>query len=121
MGRQDYWFGRPILPEELAGMPYGDRKKVVVHAINTLGPDNAVEEPIAGDPHFARWVEEWQGVSGTSHEHATLLRVLQECDSPCPQTARLLDAVLTPPLRAGSGEAGAWLDELGRRLLGGRR
>ena len=120
MGQQDYWFGRPILPEELSGMPYGDRKKVVVAAINALGPDNAIEQPIPGDARFDRSVEEWRGVSGVSHEHATLLRILQECDMPCEQTERLLDAVLSPPLQVGDGAEDAWLSELGRRLLGSR-
>ncbi|MFT5679607.1 MAG: 3-hydroxymyristoyl/3-hydroxydecanoyl-(acyl carrier protein) dehydratase, partial [Myxococcota bacterium] len=120
MGRQDYWFGRPILPEELAGIPYGERKKVVIAAINGLGPDNAVEEPIGGDPAFAHHVETWQQTAGVTHEHATLLRILQSCESPCAQTAALLDAVETPPMQVAAGLEGAWLAELGRRLLGQR-
>ncbi|TXH25645.1 MAG: hypothetical protein E6R06_08710, partial [Mycobacterium sp.] len=35
---QDYIFGRPILPEELRGMPYAELRRYVMDAINGLAP-----------------------------------------------------------------------------------
>ena len=58
------------------------------------------------------------GCAGVSHEHATLLRILQACPAPCAQTQMLLDAVDAPPLVVPDTPAGSWLRELGhpRRL-----
>ncbi len=43
---QDYIFGRPIMPEELAGWPYADRRRRVIDAINALAPfSDAPHEP----------------------------------------------------------------------------
>ncbi|MEL6342790.1 MAG: 1-acyl-sn-glycerol-3-phosphate acyltransferase, partial [Myxococcota bacterium] len=120
MGQQDVWFGRPIHPEELSRMTYGDRKTRVIAAINALGPTNAVEEPIAGDTAFADRVEAWRSSAGVSHEHATLLRILQESPAPSALTQVLLNAVESPPLQTTEDAVGTWLRELGRRLLGRR-
>ena len=65
-GRQDYWLGAPIFPEELAKLPYKDRRQAVIDAINGLGPDNAEEEPQPGDPDFAAEVEDWVAATGAS-------------------------------------------------------
>ena len=120
MGTQDYWLGRPILPEELAGLPYGERKKRVVAAINALGPSNETERLSPSDSAFDAHVATWQQTAGVSHEHATLLRILQACPDPCAQTRMLLDAVDAPPLVVPDTPEGAWLQELGRRILGAR-
>ena len=43
---QDYLFGRPIMPEELAAWPYADRRRRVIDAINALAPfSDAPHEP----------------------------------------------------------------------------
>lgn len=52
---QDYIFGRPIMPEELAALPYAHRRRHVMEAINALAPfsdaphepNHAVEDRIA--------------------------------------------------------------------------
>ena len=59
MGAQDYHFGRPIMPEELTSMPYGDVRKVVMAAINGLGPSNAEETVLPGDNAFEKNVRDW--------------------------------------------------------------
>jgi 1-acyl-sn-glycerol-3-phosphate acyltransferase len=116
MGRQDIYIGRPILPESLAGMNYGQRKRVVIEAINALGPNNADEQALPGDSAFAERVLAWQEAHGVSHEHATLGCVLSEADSMGTETQRLLASKSEEEL--AEGEAGAWLIELRRRLLG---
>ncbi len=43
---QDYIFGRPIMPDELAAWPYAERRRHVIDAINTLAPfSDAPHEP----------------------------------------------------------------------------
>jgi 1-acyl-sn-glycerol-3-phosphate acyltransferase len=116
LGRQDIYFGKPILPEELAALHYGDRKKKVIGAINALGPANAVETPFKGDPDFSAKVEAWQNTQGVSHEHAVLRTVLAETLHPADEVKHLLQAESSQTLEGG--ETGAWLSELGRRLIG---
>lgn len=120
MGTQDYWLGRPLLPEELAKLPYGERKKRVIEAINALGPSNADEQPNPPDPAFAQKVDAWQQATGVSHKNAVLLRILQERAEPCAESRAILDAVESPPLQTADTPEGEWLKELGRRLLGSR-
>jgi len=116
MGRQDIWFGRPLLPEELQGMHYGERKELVINAINDLGPSNEVEEPLPGDPQFAERVRAWQLDHEVSPEHAVLREVLAEIADPTTEVQDLLSAESAESLNRG--ESGAWLSELGRRLIG---
>ncbi|MEZ4459122.1 MAG: 1-acyl-sn-glycerol-3-phosphate acyltransferase [bacterium] len=117
MGRQDIYIGRPILPEELNGMPYGDRKKVVVNAINALGPSNAIETPLPGDPAFDARVNAYLTSHDVSHEHATLATVLTEQKDTTEAVKRVLGASAASELNDGSPE-GVWLEELATRLLG---
>jgi 1-acyl-sn-glycerol-3-phosphate acyltransferase len=115
MGQQDIWFGKPILPEDLKRVPYGERKKIVVEAINALGVRNADEEPLHCNPEFGRTVGAWCAERGVDIEHATLWRVLETVPEPCAETRMLIDAV-----RAKKTPADPWLAELAHRL-GGRR
>jgi 1-acyl-sn-glycerol-3-phosphate acyltransferase len=117
MGRQDIHFGRPILPEELAPLHYGARKKLVIDAINALGVPNEQEQPLPADPAFAQRVLEWQRRTGVSAEHATLREALAELTSTSEPIRRLLHATDAAEL-ADTSAQGRWLAELGRRLLG---
>jgi hypothetical protein len=42
---QDYIFGRPILPDELRGMPYAELRRYVMDAINGLAPFSDAPHP----------------------------------------------------------------------------
>ena len=116
MGKQDIYIGRPILPEEMAPLHYGDRKKHLIGAINALGPDNANEQPCTGDAAFAAKVAAWQETHGVSEEHAVLGVVLSERENPVAETRTLLESKSSKDL--DKGPAGPWLAELGRRILG---
>ena len=113
MGEQDIHFGRPIEPAELAALHYGDRKKLVVDAMNALGPAHADERPFPGDDEFAARVSAWRETHDVEPEHAVLREVLAEQPTPSPEVAALLAATSADALD------GPWLQELGRRLLGG--
>jgi acyl transferase domain-containing protein/3-hydroxymyristoyl/3-hydroxydecanoyl-(acyl carrier protein) dehydratase len=116
MGQQDIWIGRPILPEQLQNMHYGERKRLVIDSINSLGPAPDDEQPLAGDAGFDAKVRTWQEAHGVSHEHAVLAEVLAEIPEPTEEVARLLAAESSSSLN--TGDSGPWLSELGRRLLG---
>jgi 1-acyl-sn-glycerol-3-phosphate acyltransferase len=117
MGKQDIYIGRPILPEEMAGLHYGDRKKRVIAAINALGPAQSDERPCAADDGFAAKVAAWQKEQGVSEEHAVLGVVLSERENPVPETTALLKSKMAAGF--GKGKTGAWMKELRGRLFGG--
>lgn len=116
MGRQDIWFGKPMMPDDLAGMHYGARKNTVIDAINRLGPSNAEEDPTAPNPAFAGDVGRWMQTRDVDHEHATLYQILRQCQSPCEQTQRVLDAIQDPSRSMDDSALGAWLQVLVKRL-----
>lgn len=106
--RQDIWLGRPLLPEDFAGVPLKERKAMVIDAINALGGPNADEVPSpAPDDDFAARVAAWtQSHPGVDAEHAVLAAVLQDVENPHPETVAILEGRATTP----------WGKELQRRL-----
>ncbi|WP_437336267.1 beta-ketoacyl synthase N-terminal-like domain-containing protein [Sorangium sp. So ce394] len=120
MGVQDIWIGRPLLPEELAGLTYKERKDLVIAGINGLGPSNEVEQPFPGDPAFAASVDAWVAEAGVGHEDATVFRVLEACADPTPETAAIVEAARTGRLAPPDARRADWLRKLAARLLGRR-
>ncbi|PRQ09347.1 beta-ketoacyl synthase N-terminal-like domain-containing protein [Enhygromyxa salina] len=118
MGRQDIWIGRPFMPEFLASMTYGDRRNLVVKAINAVGPANEDERPLPGDPAFAAEVQQWEAARGVEGPHATLYRMLANLEEPGESVRRLLSVERAEQLAGDDSAEGQWLLELGRRLLG---
>lgn len=116
LGTQDVWLGAPLSPELLAGMPYGERKKRVIAAINALGPAQAEERPHEGDEDLQARVAQWMERSGASHEHAVLYQVLQDQGDLCEETAWLLDRIRGGTAVDGDDDRADWLRELRRRL-----
>jgi hypothetical protein len=112
MGRQDIYIGKPILPEELAGLHYGERKALVVNAINALGPANRDEVPTPPNPAFAKKATAWQKKHKVSLENAILGVVLSEREEACEETQLVLNGKLP------KGDLGAWLTELRQRIQG---
>ncbi len=117
-GRQEYWIGKPILPEELKALPLKERKDRVISAMNDLGPSHADEQPSDPNPDFAEQVAEWQDLTGVDSEHAVLYRVLAGTRHPSEPIARLLQGASEGELRLGNSQADRWLAELARRLFG---
>jgi len=115
-GKQDYWFGRPILPEELESLPLKERKERVIGAINRLGPDE--DAPVGRDAALQAEVETWQRATGADSEHSTFLRVLTRVSDPCPDTQRIVHAAARGTLRVDKSERDQWLAELARRMFG---
>ncbi len=118
MGQQDIYLGAPIEPSVLRSEPYGDRKKRVVAAINGLGPSNASEQPLPGDPAFLKRVNAWRDKTGIDEEHAALREVLAEASTPCAEVQALLSGSVLEREDLGEQRSAhrQWLVELGRRL-----
>jgi 3-oxoacyl-(acyl-carrier-protein) synthase/3-hydroxymyristoyl/3-hydroxydecanoyl-(acyl carrier protein) dehydratase/1-acyl-sn-glycerol-3-phosphate acyltransferase len=118
MGTQQIWVGRPIHPGELAALNYKDRKDLVVHEINSLGPDNGIEQPSTPDPGFEIAAREWSARTGASIQDAVVLEALRRLETPCEPIKRLLDGAVSGHLMLDDTPDGRWVAELGRRLFG---
>lgn len=110
LGRQDIHFGRPLLPEELAALPFKERKAVVIEAINGLGPSFDEEAPSPANPGLEQAVADFHARHpSTDAEHAVIGAVLERLDERCPETEAALQGAATTP----------WGIELQRRLFEG--
>ena len=119
MGSQDYWLGRPILPEELTSLGAKERKALVIDGINRLGMDNADESPHAPDPGFSELVQKRLAEKDVPGPQAVLLRVLEERKNISPETKEILNAIKTgSKLKTRDAGKKAWMTELIRRLEG---
>lgn len=117
-GRQQYWIGRPILPEELASLRYADRARAVLDKLNALGPGVGRETPAEPDPAFAQRVAQWMQQSGATHENAVIYAALAERTDPGPAIRRVLDGARLGRLEVGEDAASQWLGKLARMLYG---
>jgi 3-hydroxymyristoyl/3-hydroxydecanoyl-(acyl carrier protein) dehydratase/1-acyl-sn-glycerol-3-phosphate acyltransferase len=72
-GKQDYWIGRPIFPEQIRGLSLVERKSLVLGAINSLGVPNDVEIPHPADAAFAAAIERRTKAAGIGVVEATVL------------------------------------------------
>ena len=109
MGQQDAWIGRPLLPAELEGLNYGDRKALTLERLNGLGP--AQDNPLPGDLDFAGRVEDQALKTGMNLAQTVLTRVLAELDDPCEDTLAILSGEFDPQTAQG-----AWLAEFAQWL-----
>ena len=117
-GRQDYWLGRPLLPEDLAKLPLKERKERVLAAMNALGPDLASETPLPGDARFGAEVEAWQVRTGCSPEDAVLFSTLAERQKPGAEIKALIAAARAGQLTVSADPRSQWLGQLAARLFG---
>jgi 3-oxoacyl-(acyl-carrier-protein) synthase/3-hydroxymyristoyl/3-hydroxydecanoyl-(acyl carrier protein) dehydratase/1-acyl-sn-glycerol-3-phosphate acyltransferase len=117
-GRQDYWLGRPILPEQLASLPYKDRKELVIAAINGLGPDVTAETPSEPDLAFSAAVNEWIARTGATPEDAVFFTTLAMLAEPGEEVRALCDGARQGKLVVGSGARAEWLVRFAEKLFG---
>ncbi|MBL8685251.1 MAG: polyketide synthase dehydratase domain-containing protein [Myxococcales bacterium] len=116
-GKQDYWFGRAIFPEELEALPYKDRKALVIDAINGLGPGVEREEPSPASPEFERTVRAWSERSGASLEHSAILAATLGY-SRSEDTEALARALREGAWRPEGGAKGEWMKTWARWFFG---
>ncbi len=119
-GRQDYWLGTPIAPEELAELRYKDRRQAVMEAINALGPSHDQEEPQPGNPEFEAEVEDWVARTGARTPHAAIYKTLERLERPGRDARRLIEGARAGRLVVSGEPRDRWLAELARPLFGER-
>jgi len=120
MGSQDYYLGRPIAAAELAALPYRDRARRVITAINELGVSNEMEVPFPPDPRFDAAVRSWSEQTGAGPVEATFWRVLEEMVMPGAETRTLVEAARVGELVVHDSAKGRWLAPFARALFGPR-
>jgi acyl transferase domain-containing protein/3-hydroxymyristoyl/3-hydroxydecanoyl-(acyl carrier protein) dehydratase/1-acyl-sn-glycerol-3-phosphate acyltransferase len=120
--RQDYYLGRPVLPQELADLPYAERRTHLLAAINGVGPGRplAAEEPNDPDPAFTERVRAWRQRLDLPEVQAVVLAILEETPEPSDQTRLVLEAVEAGEIALPDDQVSRWLGEVVRWLCGGR-
>ena len=93
-GAQDYWIGGAIHPEQLKALPYAERARAVVGAIESLGPAPKDELPAAADPRLEQAVSRRRVETGVGEVEAVFVEVLRGLENPSAQTWAVMAAVL---------------------------
>ncbi|MBU0991237.1 MAG: 1-acyl-sn-glycerol-3-phosphate acyltransferase [Proteobacteria bacterium] len=115
--KQDYYFGKPILPEELKERPYADRRKVVLKAINDLGPSYKTEAPNPPDRDFMKEVKTWMKEKGVNEVQAVLFKILERQAERDDETELFIKRAYDKNVRFGDDPKGKWLSELATWLF----
>ena len=114
---QDYHFGSPISPAELAGLPYAERRGRVLDGINALAPAPAEAQPNPPRPARVDAIEALRRQRGLGEIDATLLDVLGQLDA-SGSDARALLALAQDgeQLEARDEDHRAWLAKMWERF-----
>lgn len=116
-GRQDYHIGKPILPEELKKQAYADRRKLVIDAINGLGPSCKTERPNPPDPVFMKEVSSWIAEKGVSEVQAVIFKAFERLQDHDPESRRFIQRAYDKSVTFGDDPKGKWLSELAAWLF----
>jgi hypothetical protein len=112
-GKQDYYVGRPILPEELAALPYAERRKSVIKAINSLGPPNKEEVPNPPNPAFAEKVNSWINETGATEVKTVFFKAIETLThTTTEETQELIQAARDKQKFFGLDPRGQWLSQM---------
>ena len=116
--KQDYYIGSPIFPDELYSLPYVERKKIVLAAINGLGPLHNKEIPNSPDNKFLDEVNLWKEKAHVSEVKAVLFKMLENLSDPVsPETEALVNAAQKGYITINDDEKGHWLTGLARWIF----
>jgi len=114
--RQDFHLGRPLLPDELRELPYAERRRRVLDALNHVGPALEQERPGAPDLEFTRRVEQIVRERGLDPVRAVVLAILEQTPAPSEQTRQLL--LQLQSAGANGSTTDGWLEQARRWLVG---
>lgn len=115
-GKQDYYIGKPIMPETLKNMTLPEKTQLVLSALNTLGPDLEYEEPNLPNPDFASRVIAWSKQLSVPPEYAAIFRTLKDDSRVGKQMQKLLDSVKKGRQPAAANDEDKWLLSFSRWL-----
>ncbi|MFZ5953320.1 MAG: lysophospholipid acyltransferase family protein, partial [Candidatus Rifleibacteriota bacterium] len=101
-GKQDYLIGTPIYASQLSALPYGQRPKMVLEKINSLGPKPGEDLPLAPDKEFTSRTAFFKDSFKLPTIQAMLFAILQGIDDPCDETSHLIRAVQSGKLSAAA-------------------
>ena len=118
MGSQDYFIGAPVTARELRELPYRERARRVITAINELGVGNDVEQPLPADIAFRDSVRAWSEETGAAPVEAAFYRVLEALAAPGAETRSLVEGAARGELVVEDTETGRWLAPFARALYG---
>jgi 3-hydroxymyristoyl/3-hydroxydecanoyl-(acyl carrier protein) dehydratase len=111
--KQDYYVGRPIMPDELRTLTYAQRRRLVIEAINNLGPSNQEEVPGAPNPAFGKAVKAWIDKTGVTEFNAVLFKAIEALTSTSAEETRdLIKAAGGDRTGLGDDAKGRWLSEM---------
>jgi 1-acyl-sn-glycerol-3-phosphate acyltransferase len=121
-GTQDVVYGRAIPPSEIARLPFAERPRHVLAAINNL-VDIATEVPNPPDPAFAARVESWRSRTGVGAFEAGIFCGLEDLPDPSVETRAILAAATTgridldpaTPVADWATRTAEWLGALPKR------
>ncbi|MBK6688717.1 MAG: polyketide synthase dehydratase domain-containing protein [Deltaproteobacteria bacterium] len=116
-GRQSIWLGAPLYPQDLAGVPYGERKARVINAINALGPRNQDEVPNPPNPKLAERITQVGAQLGVDPDRAALASVFLDDPPSTPESSAIRAALLGQEIPAGP--SAEWAQALVAWLRGG--
>jgi 1-acyl-sn-glycerol-3-phosphate acyltransferase len=128
--RQDYTIGRAIGADELAALPYAERRQRVLNALNETGMTSeqevaeldalgATEETsLVGDLGFRDAIARWSATTGAGEVEATFFRVLEELGDSSLATRAMLEGARMGRFVAPADDEGRWMGELAERLFG---
>jgi hypothetical protein len=105
LGGQDYYLGAVIEPAELESLPYADRARRVVVAINSLGPGGSGDGPLPADKAFTQLVED------QTNDRSDIQRVLWAALQTTPKLGARMQK-LVELLGSVSGPGDTQLEEL---------
>ena len=117
--KQDYYIGRSIMPETLKNIPYADRSKLVIKAINELGSPLEEEIPNPPDHNFAKRVKEWMIKKDTFEVSAVLCAATEKLgNSITDDTKKLLKGLWSGKIEVTNDAKGKWIAEMSEWLSG---
>ncbi len=108
-GKQTIHLGAPISPEMLSALPYKDRTKRVIEAINGLGTPAAQEVPARGNEGLASNVSDWRSTLG-DHPLAVIPAVLEAREKKQPLSQKAQE--LLRALRQDAPSEDTWVSGL---------
>lgn len=121
-GRQHYYIGRPIFPDELRALPLPARKQLILEALNGTGRKPALKEDVpgenGGDPALAEQIRLLTEQGRVPYEQAVLLASLARLAACSEEAAALLQGLSAGKLRVQDDPAGQWLAAFAGWLYG---